>query len=273
MKDRAEEQRPSEVPARAPQEGEARGRWAWVEPTVWTERMLAALETGIKGVEQMLGAGVMESAKGWQPSEEGTPQGAVVSPLLANIYLDELDWQMARSGREMVRYADDLIVLSDSREEAQQALERVGHWVEENGLKLHPSKTRLVDASQAGGFDFLGYHFERGMRWPRRKSLDKLKDSIRRKTRRTEGRSMRMICDDVSRTLRGWYGYFKHSKGTALGPVDAYTRVRLRSILRKRRGQQGRGRGRDHQRWPNAYFTTLGLFSLKQAHAVECQSS
>ena len=76
--------------------------------------------------------------------------------MLANIYLDDLDWQMARSGREMVRYADDFIVLCDSREEAQQALERVGHWVEENGLRLHPSKTRLVDASQAGGIDFLG---------------------------------------------------------------------------------------------------------------------
>jgi RNA-directed DNA polymerase len=227
----------------------------------------------VKLVEQMLGAGVMESAKGWQPSEQGTPQGAVVSPLLANIYLDELDWQMARRRLEMVRYADDFIVLCDSREAAQEALERVRHWVEENGLRLHPSKTRLVDASQAGGFDFLGYHFERGMRWPRRKSLDKLKDTIRRKTRRTEGRSMQMICEDVSRTLRGWYGYFKHSKGTALGPIDAYTRGRLRSILRKRRGQQGRGRGRDHQRWPNAYFTTLGMFSLKQAHAVDCRSS
>ena len=84
---------------------------------------------------------------------------------------------------------------------------------------------------------------------------------------------MRMICEAVSRTLRGWYGYFKHSKGTVLGPIDAYTRGRLRSILRKRRGQHGRGRGRDHQRWPNAYFTKLGMFSLKQAHAVECRSS
>jgi RNA-directed DNA polymerase len=145
--------------------------------------------------------------------------------------------------------------------------------VEENGLNLHPSKTRLVDASQAGGFDFLGYHFERGMRWPRRKSLDKLKDTIRRKTRRSEGRSMSVICGDVSRILRGWYGYFKHSKENVFGPIDAYTRGRLRSILRKRRGKQGRGRGSDHQRWPNAYFTTLGLFSLQQAHALECRSS
>jgi RNA-directed DNA polymerase len=239
------------------------------------QRIRAKIADGrvLKLVEQMLRAGVMESAKGWQPTGQGTPQGAVVSPLLANIYLDDLDWQMARSGLEMVRYADDFIVLCRSQEQAQQALEPVRHWVEENGLILHPSKTRLVDASQAGGFDFLGYHFERGMRWPRRKSLDKLKDTIRRKTRRTEGRSMLMICEDLSRTLRGWFGYFKHSKENVFGALDAYTRGRLRSILRKRRGKQGRGRGRDHQRWPNAYFTMLGLFSLQQAHTLECQSS
>ena len=224
-------------------------------------------------VEQMLHAGVMESAKGWQPTEQGTPQGAVVSPLLSNIYLNALDWKMARSGFEMVRYADDFIVLCRSQQEAQEAVEQVQHWVEENGLKLHPIKTRLVDASLAGGFDFLGYHFERGMKWPRRKSMDKLKESIRQKTRRTEGRSMRTICEDLSRTLRGWFGYFKHSKANVFGRIDGYVRGRLRSILRKRINKKGRGRGGDHQRWPNAYFTTMGLYSLKQAHCVVCRSS
>ena len=227
----------------------------------------------LKLLEGMLGAGVMESAKRWQPTEQGTPQGAVVSPLLSNIYLDGLDWQMARSGLEMVRYADDFIVLCRSQEQAQQALELVRRWVEENGLSLHPNKTRLVDASQAGGFDFLGYHFERGMKWPRRKSLNKLKDTIRRKSRRTEGRSMRIICEDLNGSLRGWFEYFKHSKANVFGPIDSYTRGRLRSILRKRLGKKGRGRGNDHQRWPNAYFTTVGLFSLKQAHLVACRSS
>ena len=109
-------------------------------------------------VEQMLHAGVMESAKGWQPTEQGTPQGAVISPLLSNIYLDGLDWEMARKGFEMVRYADDFIILCRSQQEAQEALEQVQRWVEENGLQLHPTKTRLVNASLAGGFDFLGYH-------------------------------------------------------------------------------------------------------------------
>jgi len=223
-------------------------------------------------VEQMLGAGVMDSAKGWQPTEQGTPQGAVISPLLSNIYLDKLDWQMAQKGFEMVRYADDFIVLCRTQEQAQEALERVKDWVEANGLKLHPIKTRLVDASLAGGFDFLGYHFERGMKWPRNKSMDKLKDTIRKKTRRTQGRCMRAICEDLSRTLRGWYGYFKHSKANVFEQIDGYMRGRLRSILRKRRKKKGLGRGKDHQRWPNVYFTTMGLYSLKQAHRMDCRS-
>jgi RNA-directed DNA polymerase len=224
-------------------------------------------------LEQMLQAGVMDSAKGWQPTEQGTPQGAVVSPLLSNIYLDGLDWQMAKGGFEMVRYADDFIVLCSSQQQAQEALERVRRWVEENGLSLHPIKTRLVDASQGGGFDFLGYHFERGMKWPRKKSMDKLKDTIRSKTRRTDGRSLKAICEDLNRTLRGWFGYFKHSKANVFESVDGYTRGRLRSILRKRVAKSGCGRGSDHHRWPNAYFSTMGLFSLRQAHQVACQSS
>jgi len=224
-------------------------------------------------IEQMLQAGVMDSVKGWQPTEQGTPQGAVVSPLLSNIYLDGLDWQMAKGGFEMVRYADDFIVLCSSQQQAQEALERVRRWVGENGLSLHPVKTRLVDASQAGGFDFLGYHFERGMKWPRKKSMDKLKDTIRSKTRRTDGRSLKAICEDLNRTLRGWFGYFQHSKANVFESVDGYTRGRLRSILRKRMAKSGRGRGSDHHRWPNAYFTTMGLFSLRQAHHVACQSS
>src|SRR5260370_3891138 len=104
---------------------------------------------------------------------------------------------MARNGLEMVRYADDFIVLCCSQEQAQKALEQIRRWVEENGLTLHPIKTRLGDASRAGGVDFLGYHFERGMKWPRQKSMDKLKDTIRSKTRRTAGPSSCAICQDL----------------------------------------------------------------------------
>ena len=215
-------------------------------------------------IEAYLKAGVMESVKSWQPTERGTPQGAVISPLLANIYLDPLDWEMARAGLEMVRYADDYVVLCHSREQALQALEKIQEFANANGLTLHPEKTQIVDASQPGGFDFLGYHFERGMKWPRKKSLAKLKEVLRAKTRRTEGRSMKAICEDLNGLLHGWFEYFKHSKSNVFTTIDGYTRGRLRSILRKRRGGRGRGRGRDHQRWSNDFFHAQGLISLSQ---------
>lgn len=223
-------------------------------------------------IEGYLKAGVMDTHKGWEPTERGTPQGAVISPLLANIYLNPLDHLMAANGLEMVRYADDLVVLCRSRGQAERAMSRLSEWMEANGLQLHPEKTRVVDASQRGGFDFLGYHFERGQHWPRQKSLDKLKETIRRLTRRANGKSLERIIALINPKLKGWYGYFKHSHYTTYRPLDGWVRMRLRSILRKRSGKRGRGRGTDHQRWPNAYFGALGLFSLETAHAKACQS-
>lgn len=213
-------------------------------------------------MEKFLKQGVMESGKGWSPTETGTPQGAVLSPLLANIYLNPLDHQMAQQGWEMIRFADDFIILCESREQAEQALRQIRQWVQEAGLTLHPTKTRLLDATQPGGFDFLGYHFERGHRWPRQKSLDKLKEAIRQKTRRVRPGSLREIVEDVNRTLRGWMQYFKHSVANIFPPLDCWIRGRLRTIERKRHKGSGRARGRDHQRWPNAYFAELGLISL-----------
>jgi RNA-directed DNA polymerase len=221
----------------------------------------------LEQIQRSLEQGVMESGKGWSPTEKGTPQGAVLSPLLANIYLNPLDHLMAGKGREMVRYADDFIILCESQEQAQQALQEVRQWVEQAGLTLHPVKTRIVDTRQAGGFDFLGYHFERGMRWPRQKSLEKFKEAIRQKTPRTRSGSMPQIIEETNRTLRGWFNYFQHSIANIFGDLDKWTRGRLRSILRKRHKGKGRARGRDHQRWPNAYFVELGLISLALARA------
>ena len=214
---------------------------------------------------------VMDAMTRWMPGG-GTPQGAIVSPLLSNIYLDPLDHEMARCGIEMVRYADDFVILCCSQAEAEEALEMVRQWTEQAGLQLHPDKTRIVDATQKGGFDFLGYHFERNMKWPRKKSLKKFKDAIRGKTKRTNGNSLQRIIEDVNQSLRGWFEYFKHSHKTAYAPLDKWIRMRLRSILRKRHGLQGRGRGRDHQRWTNAFFSEQGLFSLVTAHVSACQS-
>jgi len=222
-------------------------------------------------LEQYLKAKIMDGLKEWTP-EKGTPQGAVISPLLSNIYLNPLDHAMAEAGFQMVRYADDFVILCRSKEEAERALAKVQTYTEAYGLNLHPEKTHLVDATKKGGFDFLGYHFERGYHWPRKKSMKKLKDTVRAKTKRTDGRSMECIIEDINRTLRGWFGYFKHSYKTTFPNIDGWIRGRLRSILRKRQGKKGRGRGSDHQTWPNAYFTKLGHYSLVDAHAATCQS-
>ena len=223
-------------------------------------------------VEAMLQQEVMEGLRHWTP-EAGTPQGAVISPLLSNIYLDPLDHEVAGSGYEMVRYADDFVILCHSEAQAGAALAKVQQWTATAGLRLHPEKTRIVDATQRGGFDFLGYHFERGYRWPRRKSVAKLKATIRIKTRRTQGSSLRTIVTMVNRTLTGWFGYFKHSHKTAFPPLDQWIRMRLRTILRQRRKRQGRARGTDNIRWPNAFFAAQGLISLSAARAQCGQSS
>lgn len=226
----------------------------------------------LKLLKAYLKQDVMEAMKRWTPVE-GTPQGAIVSPLLSNIYLNPLDREMEKEGIEMVRYADDFLMLCQSEAEAEKALGLVREWTAKAGLQLHRDKTRIVDATRQGGFDFLGYHFERNMKWPRKKSLKKFKDTIRAQTKRTNGYSLQTIIENVNRSAQGWFEYFKHSHRTTFSPLDAWIRMRLRSILRKRVGLRGRGRGCDHQRWPNAFFSEHGLFSLVAAHAHACQSS
>lgn len=208
----------------------------------------------------------------WKVPTESTPQGAVLSPLLSNIYLSPLDHLMAESGFEMVRYADDFVILCRTSAEADRALELVQAWVSENGLTLHPTKTKVVDV-RTDGFDFLGYHFRDHRQWPRQKSQQKLKGTLRRKTRRTSGRSLDSIIADVNRTLAGWFEYFKHSRPWIFGQLDGWLRGRLRSILRRRQGRRGRARGKDCQRWSNDFFARHGLFSLKAAYALAVQSS
>jgi len=235
-----------------------------VEERVSDGRVLELLRLYLK-------QGVMEGLKHWAP-EKGTPQGAVISPLLSNIYLDELDHEMVARGNQMIRYADDFVILCKSQAEAEQALAYVREWMERAELTLHPEKTRIVDATQKGGFDFLGYHFERGYRWPRRKSINKFRESIRRKTTRANGNSLNEIVKEINPVIRGWYEYFKHSIANELENLDSWIRMRLRSILRKRHGGKGRGRGWDHFKWPNAYFARLGLFSMTAARALIVQS-
>ncbi len=222
-------------------------------------------------IASFLKAGILDGTDEWTP-EAGAPQGAVLSPLLSNVYLDPLDHLVDKAGFEMVRYADDFVILCRTADEAEAALELVRQWVADNGLVLHPTKTRIVDA-RTDGFDFLGYRFAKHRRFPRDKSLRKFRDVVRAKTKRTRGDSLLCIVSDLNRTLRGWFEYFKHSHRTVFRSVDGWVRRRLRSLLRKRKHRRGISRGADHQRWPIAYFAEQGLFSLETAHAAALQSS
>jgi RNA-directed DNA polymerase len=209
---------------------------------------------------------ILRDLQRWTPTE-GTPQGAVISPLLANVYLHPLDEQMAVRGYRMVRYADDFVVLCKSREEADAALADIRAWVAENGLRLHPDKTHVGDCRLKGqGFEFLGYRFEAGRRFVRKKSLNRLKDKIRDKTRRTRGTNLACIIGDLNPTLRGWFAYFKHAHPRTFILLDRFIRRRLRAILRKQDKRPGFGATRDdHQRWPIAFFADVRLLALHTA--------
>jgi RNA-directed DNA polymerase len=240
--------------------------------TIPHERLMQRVEERISDgrilglLRNWLAQDILRDTERWTPTE-GTPQGAVISPLLANIYLHPLDQWMAARGYRMVRYADDFVVLCKSREEAEAALAEVGAFVKDNGLRLHPDKTHIGDCRNPGeGFDFLGYRFEAGRRLVRKKSLTRLKDRIRVKTRRTRGDSLACIIVDLNRTLRGWFGYFKHAHPRTFIVLDKFVRRRLRSLLRKQEKRPGHGRCHaDHQRWPNAFFAQAGLLALDTA--------
>jgi len=237
--------------------------------TIPHERLMAMVRQRIVDgsvlalLEQCLKAGVLEELRGWQPTERGTPQGAVISPLLANLYLNPLDHEMAGRSWAMVRYADDFVVLCRTKEQAETVLAFLREWTGTAGLTLHPTKTRIVNAASEG-FDFLGWHFHGGKKWPRKKSLQKLQEKMRPLTRRTQGRSLSEILAKVNPILRGWHGYFRTSHRTGLSGPDGWLRRRLRALLRKREKRPGYGLSEaDSRRWPNRWFAGQGLFSLE----------
>ena len=221
-------------------------------------------------IEAFLKQGVLEDGIVFDPVT-GSPQGGIISPLLANIYLDPLDWILESQRLHSVRYADDIVVLAEDAPTAAKALQTIREWMEQAGLELHPEKTRMVDMREQGAhIDYLGYRFQRSrrgklMRLVRPKSKQKLRASLRKPTKRNNKHSMEKIIADINPILIGWYGYFQQAHPTVLVAMDGWVRMRLRSILRKRRKRKGRGRGPDHNRWPNRYFENLGLFSLEQA--------
>jgi RNA-directed DNA polymerase len=224
-------------------------------------------------IELFLKQEIMEDMKRWTPMK-GTPQGAVLSPLLANIYLHHLDLTLHRYGRKIIRYADDFVVLCRSKEEAKEALAEIQLWTKQNGLQLSQEKTHIGNCLEVGqGLEFLGYRFEGGRRYVRSKSLKKFKDTIRSKTRRTRGDSIENIISDLNPTIKGWFEYFKHSHHYTFSNLDGFIRRRLRAVLRKQEKRPGSGKtGRDHRQWPNAFFAERGLFTMYEAYVSACQS-
>jgi len=250
-------------------------------------RLLAAVRRKVADrrvlelIEALLKAGVMDAGVLSEP-KAGTPQGGVISPLLANIYLNDLDHEMEQAGMAMERYADDFLILCRSQGEAEQALAMVQSWTAQAELTLHPTKTRIVDLSQDRSYvDFLGYRLlrhhgkagrSRILRLVRPKTLAKIKDAIRKQTPRKMGRGMEATITDLNRILRGWFGYFRSVLADIHHDLDGLVRRRLRSQLCKANGLSCWGNGLAHQRWPNAFFAGLGLFSLELAHAGYLQS-
>jgi RNA-directed DNA polymerase len=223
----------------------------------------------LKLIESYLEQGILEELRTWTP-ETGVPQGAVLSPVLANLYLNTLDHQMAAQGYEMVRYADDFVVLCRTLEEAEAALTAIRTWVEAAGLILHPTKTQIVDA-RAKSFAFLGYTFRGQLRFPRDKSHQKIADRIRELTPRKSGRSMDDIIQRINPVIRGWFTYFRHCHWTVFQSYDQMIRRRLRRLLLKRHRRNPK-RLPVNQRWPNSFFAAHRLYSLCEAHARFVQS-
>jgi RNA-directed DNA polymerase len=225
-------------------------------------------------IEGFLKADVRDGAEVHHP-ETGTPQGGVISPLLANLYLNALDHLMAQSGWTMIRYADDFVVLCRTMADATKALAQVQRWTTEVGLTLHPTKTRVVDLTQPSTYvDFLGFRLSltttktgrrRILRDIRPQSLDRIKETIRQRTPRNSGRSLRETIAELNPALRGWFGYFRSALNRIHTDLDQMIRRRLRSQLLRFHGITRFGTGRANQRWPNAHFAQHGLFSLVAA--------
>jgi RNA-directed DNA polymerase len=230
-------------------------------------------------VRLWLEAGVMEDGV-FRETVSGTPQGGVISPLLSNIYLHAFDRAMVERGcGELVRYADDFVVLCRSEREARAALAAAGEILTELGLELHPDKTRVVDLNDGReGFDFLGWHFrarvsgrllERGIRryylhrWPSQRAMKRIRAKVRAKTgrNRTGVRDIRVVIDELNPILRGWGNYFRTGNAAEkFVQLDRYVAWRLKRLLVKRHGRNLRA-GQAEQ-WTPAWLKELGLHRL-----------
>jgi RNA-directed DNA polymerase len=212
----------------------------------------------------------------------GTPQGGVISPLLANVFLHVLDTELsARGVGELVRYADDGVVLCCDERQAGAALEAVREILASLGLELHPEKTRVVDLREGReGLDFLGCHFRARMsgrlweqrrvvryylqRWPSQAAMKRLREKIRHRTgrHRVGVRDIRFVIEELNPLLRGWGNYFRTGNAAdKFTEADRYVVWRLRRLLVKKRGRNLRAGQADQ--WTEEWFNGLGLFRLR----------
>jgi group II intron reverse transcriptase/maturase len=236
----------------------------------------------LKRLRQWLAAGVLDDGQ-WTRTMVGTPQGGVISPLLSNIYLPVLDqvWEdrCAHLGT-LVRYADDFVVLCDTKAQVEEARERVSRVLTRLGLELHPEKTRMVDLSRGrDGFDFLGCHLRKRMsgplwertrrrvyflhRWPSARAMRRMRTRVRDLTPRSRcHEDLRTVIADLNRVLRGWGQYFRPGNAaTKFHHIDRHVEDRLRGLLLKRAGSR-LGPGRTAQ-WRRPFFEGLGLCRLR----------
>jgi RNA-directed DNA polymerase len=210
----------------------------------------------------------------------GTPQGGVISPLLANVYLHVLDTELsARGVGELVRYADDGVVLCRSAAQAEQALAAVGEILASLGLRLHPDKTKVVDLREGrDGLDFLGCHFRARMsgrlweqkrivryylhRWPSQTAMARLRTKVRDRTGRNRvGLDIREVIAELNPILRGWGNYFRTGNAAIkFIQIDRYVSWRLKGLLVKKRGRNLRAGQADQ--WTRAWFEGHGLHRL-----------
>lgn len=234
----------------------------------------------LKLVRQWLQAGVMTD-EGVQRTVAGTPQGGVISPLLSNVFLHVLDAELtARGVGELVRYADDGVVLCRTEAEAGRALAAVGEILASLGLELHPDKTRVVDLREGReGFDFLGCHFRARMsgrlweqkrivryylhRWPSARAMNRVREKVKAKTGRNRvGRDIEAVIDDLNPLLRGWGNYFRTGNANdKFRQVDNYVWFRLKRLMIKKRGRNLRAG--QAQAWTEDWFNGHGLYRLR----------
>jgi len=211
-----------------------------------------------KLVESFLTAGVMEEGIMKQETA-GTPQGGVISPLLANIYLNGFDHIMEGANLILVRYADDFVVLCTNPRQARYALRKTQELMASLGLALAPAKTAILRYRE--GFDFLGYRFQQyygNHKGPRKKAMDAFKDKIRFLTRRQQPKNVKMVVEKLVPVIRGWGNYFRHGQvKMKFEELDGWVRMRLRSFIAKQKWPAGR-----NWQYPNSHFRRLGLISL-----------